>query len=198
MQAGVSKQSATALLALCTLLRLASAASKGRACSDSQFQTFNATGSVSIQGFQPPSTSTTLGPASPGNWTISTAIKDHRNYTTNTSYVSQTFWLDTNPFVNLSSSQLPYDGCALVLYPNPASTAIVAPGTDESGCQGVFDPVCYKALVAAVNATSNSTGHLREHGDCNSLVEKTFPSECKGQWSFKRMSSRSTFRSSGP
>jgi hypothetical protein len=160
-------------------------------CYDSQFQTYNATGNISIPGFQPPGASNMLGPLPTGTWTISTAIKDHRNYTTNSSYIDQTFWLDTNPFVNLSSSDLPYSGCALVLYPDPASTTIIVPGTDESGCQGVFDPDCYNALIVAVNGTGNSTSrHPREHGDCSLFLE-TFPTECDGQWSFKGLGSRS-------
>jgi hypothetical protein len=188
----IPKHSFPEFLVLCAVVKLAHADPDDRICYDRQFQTFNATGSVSIPGFQQPGISSLLGPLPSGTWTISSAIKDHRNYTTNTSYVSQTFWIDTNPFVNLSSSDLPYDGCALVLYPDPANTTIAVPGTNENGCQGVFDSTCYNALIAAVNSTSNSSGyHPRERGDCINLLEKNFPTECKGQWSFKRSSSRS-------
>jgi len=194
MQPSLFKKSFAFLLPLIfTCLVQANLNFDDHVCYDSEFQTYNATGNISIPGFQSPGTSNMLGPLPTGTWTISTAIKDHRNYTTNSSYVDQTFWLDTNPFVNLSSSDLSYSGCALVLYPDPASTTIVVPGTDESGCQGVFDSDCYNALIAAVNGTGNSTGrHPREHGDC-SLYLETFPTECEGQWSFKGFGSRSTF-----
>jgi len=192
MQPSTFKQSlASLVLPAFTCLIHAHSGFDTNVCYDSQFQTYNATGNISIPGFQPPRASNMLGPLPTGTWTISTAIKDHRNYTTNSSHVDQTFWLNTNPFVNLSSSDLPYAGCALVLYPDPASTTIIVPGTDESGCQGVFDSYCYNALIAAVNGTGNSTSrHPREHGDC-SLYLETFPAECKGQWSFKGFGSRS-------
>lgn len=162
-------------------------------CYDPDFQTYNATGSITIQGFQPPFATNLFGPLPTGSWTINTAIKDFRNYTTNTTYTEQTFWIDTNPFVNLSSSELAYAGCALILYPNPASTTIIVPGTDESGCQSVFDSDCYNAIVTAVNNTGNFTGH-RRHADCsNFFTSQNFPSECQGQWSFEGIQSRGIF-----
>jgi hypothetical protein len=162
-------------------------------CNNSQFQTYNATGSISFPGFQPPSATSMLAALPSGTWTISTAIKDHRNYTKNTSHVEQTFWLDTNPFVNLSSSDLPYAGCALVLYPNPANTTIIVPGIGENGCQGVFDSTCYNAIIAAVNNTGNFTGHHHHH-DCSSYFNNdNFPTECQGQWTFKGMGYRGIF-----
>jgi hypothetical protein len=190
MQFKNSQQSLPGFLALTTLTSLTHADSENY-CNNSEFQTYNATGSIYLPGFQPPGATNLLGAPPTGTWTISTAIKQHLNYTANTSHVDHTFWLDTNPFVNLSSSDLPYIGCALLLYPNPASTTIIVPGTDENGCQGVFDSDCYNAIIAAVNNTGNCTGH-HQHLDCGNYFNgDNFPTECQGKWTFKGMGFRS-------
>jgi hypothetical protein len=189
MQFKIFPQSLTRFLVLCTLTSLVNANSENY-CNNSEFQTYNATGLINIPGFQPPGVTNLLGALLTGTWTISTAIKQRLDYTTNTNHVDQTFWLETNPFVNLSSSDLPYFGYALVLYPNPASTAIIVPGTDENGCEGVFESDCNNAIIAAVNNTGNYTGHHR-HPDCGNYFNgDNFPTECQGEWTFKGMGFR--------
>jgi hypothetical protein len=41
--------------------------------------------------------------------------------------------------------------CGFVLYLDSASTTSLVPGTEESGCQGVFDSTCYNASIGSTH-----------------------------------------------
>ncbi|MCJ1283818.1 hypothetical protein MMC26_003149 [Xylographa opegraphella] len=160
-----------ALLALCTLLSL------GRAqdCLDPAFLHQNATGSLSLAGFQPPE----LGLNS--TYTLSTALAA-QSFANNSGVVLQAFYLTATPFLDLSASTLPLAGCVLALSiaGSPSSTDPQAQG--PGSCTGVLSAECQTALVAQVNNASlvNSGMGPSTVATCAESLA-TMPTECGGE-----------------
>jgi hypothetical protein len=112
------------------------------------FTSYNATGNFSIPGFVPPGVTDT------GNWTLSTALYRQAVQSRNQSFVVQNFWLDTAPVQDLSSSDLPYTGCAILL---TLAHDKVSTGTNgNNSCNGVFSDKCFNALKDAAQSAAES------------------------------------------
>lgn len=156
------------VLVLCLSARFALGAGSQQ-CHNDRYTSYNASGSVSIDGF-------TLGNSSRSNWTISAALKDagpgRGVYTT--------AWIDTNPFVDLSSDTLPYLGCVVTL----GGLAQMNPSTGNTGgtsCNGVLSSSCQQALSQMVS--SNVAGNLASNYTtqekvCKGLISNV-PAACK-------------------
>lgn len=154
------------------------------ACTDPDFSSYNATGSVTFDGFQPPE----LGINS--TWTISTAIVDKPDPSTNTAVMLQTFWLDSTPFVDLSSTDMPLTGCVIALAEsgNPASSD----PTGDNTCSGVLASSCQQAIIDQVNnvSLSNSGNGPSNNVTCADYLS-IVPDECSSSndaWSILSVS----------
>lgn len=142
-------------------------------CGNPAFLHPNGTGSITVQGFQPPA----LGVNS--TWTVSTAVVSTLNSLGSppSAQIQQTFYLDTTPFVDLSAPDLPLTGCVIALSEsgNPSSS-----GSSQNGCAGVLASSCRQAIIDTVNNQSlaNSGSGPSTNMSCAAFLQ-TVPQECQ-------------------
>jgi hypothetical protein len=144
-----------------------------------QLPILNATGSVSFPGFAYPGESTS-------NWTLSTGVYFDNTSRPGKAGTAQAFWLDTNPIQNLSSSDLPYYGCAVKLY-TPYEKEVISKGSakDNNTCDGVLSSKCYDYLIeTAHNQAQDLIGSNKTDTMCPSIMHALssgLQDNCKGQ-----------------
>ncbi|MCJ1315186.1 hypothetical protein MMC15_000502 [Xylographa vitiligo] len=136
----------------------------------------NATGSLSLAGFQPPE----LGLNT--TYTLSTTLATQSFPPNNSGLVQQAFYLTASPFVDLSAVTLPLTGCvlALAVAGSPSSTDAQAAG--QGTCAGVLSDECQAALVAQANNASlanSGSGPSTAAGCAEYLTE--MPMQCGGE-----------------
>ncbi|MCJ1243414.1 hypothetical protein MMC30_000611 [Trapelia coarctata] len=167
------RSAASAALLLLTLSWRADAQSTNSSCINTDFLSPNATGSLTVAGFQPPELGTN------STFTLSTAVTSKSNPQTSppTAQMLQTFFLTTTPFVDLSAPNIPLTGCVIALSEsgNPSST-----GTGQNGCQGVLASACQQAIVEQVNNQSlaNSGSGPSTNASCEIFLQ-VVPQECR-------------------
>lgn len=135
----------------------------------------NATGTIDISGFN-------YTGSTPSNWTMSTAIYQEPN----TTDVKQAIWLNSDPVQNLSSTDLPYTGCAITfLMENPKSSKNDAPSGDS--CNGILSSSCLSAMVQiAKNIAAPFAGNAGYSSATSNACQNIYlalqdsPPECKG------------------
>lgn len=145
-------------------------------CSNSVFSSYNATSSVTIPGLN-------VGGAGSSNWTISTAIKDVKNYTTSNSSTYRTAWIDTNPFVDLSSDELQFTGCMFQFF-NFKTAALPTGANASNTCDGVFgSSSCMASLLSSINSTAtgyaNSANKRTTAQSCDNMLPQNIQDVCK-------------------
>lgn len=107
---------------------------------------FNASGSVEFPGFHDP---TQANP--PGNWTLSLALRNIQNFSTNTTYLENSLWLDTHPQEKLSSPRLPYIGCTVILAgaKEGLATEQIPRGVNGyNSCDSVMPKECQESILS--------------------------------------------------
>lgn len=159
-----------------SLLPLASATNS--ACYDPDFSTVNATGSVQIPALWHDSESPNV---TNSTWTISTGVKEFVVQYSNEADFVQKWWLDIDPVITTSPSQLSFTGCAFLLELNVPSSALLG-STDGNTCNGILDNACYKAIIDVVNSNVTSLAAKNVSSVCSSLLSGliySVPSQCK-------------------
>jgi len=148
-------------------------AANSSSCTNTDFLSYNATGSITFAGFQPPELGTN------STWTLSTAVVEKPNpaFSPPTAQMLQTFFLTTTPFVDLSAPELPLTGCVIALAAsgNPSSS-----GSAQNGCAGVLASSCQQAIIEQVNNQSlaNSGSGPSTNATCEAFLS-TVPQACQ-------------------
>ncbi|KAF2103366.1 hypothetical protein NA57DRAFT_52889 [Rhizodiscina lignyota] len=110
---------------------------------------FNVSGAVEFPGFHDPAQNSPKG-----KWTLSMAIRNVQNFSSNSSSLDSSAWLDTHPQEKLSSPQLPYIGCAVVLFGLVTGLAVkqIPPGVNSNNsCDSVMPKECQESILSIVN-----------------------------------------------
>ncbi|MCJ1390076.1 hypothetical protein MMC18_002934 [Xylographa bjoerkii] len=163
------------ILAAASLSLLALPHALAQTCLDTAFLTPNATGSLTLAGFQPPE----IGLNS--TYTLSTALVAQSFPGNNSGVILQTFYLTSAPFIDLSAPSLPLTGCVLALEEAGSPKSTDVDGEGQGTCAGVLSTDCQNALVDQVNNASlvNSGMGPSTMAMCAEYLA-TMPAECSG------------------
>jgi hypothetical protein len=158
----------------------------------------NASGSFSVRAFEP------LGSSSSSPvWTFGTTISEDESISRQ-HILTQTFFVSTQPFVNVSSGDLPYTGG--VVFVNELVRTVSSNTVHDPGdCSSIFDQECITALTKSANSTALSYSE-KSNSSTLSLpaLARSLPSECNpyvqkdNRWSipiYTRMDSHIAFGS---
>lgn len=134
----------------------------------------NASASYSVRPFNSSGPSST--PLSISNWTFGTTISEET--ISDQQYVTQTFFVSTNPSVDISSGDLPYTGG--VAFVNEL-TQLVSKATinDPGDCSTIFSHACITALTKSATSTAlRYSGKPASSSSPLLLLANSLPSEC--------------------
>lgn len=163
-------------------------------CSELKMTTFNATGSVKFPGFHTPSSTNST-------WTLGTAVKNIPNPSGDYSSVQQTFWIDTKPAVNLSTNELPFQGCALAIYGGRLARQGIPTNVDGgNNCDTVIPKECQDAIMQTVNIATSQQLQSNELNATSNVCNSTIldpdhpPKGCpRDLWELIFVGSKSSF-----
>lgn len=132
----------------------------------------NASGSLSVQAFEPPGS-----PRSSPMWTFGTTISEDKSISRQ-HVLTQTFFISTPPSVNVSSGGLLYTG-GVVFVNELARTVSSNTIHDPGDCSSVFDRECIAALIKSANSTALSySGKSNSSTQSLPALASSLPSEC--------------------
>ena len=177
------------LVLLSALLLPMISATLNASCSDYNCSTVNATSPVLLI---PPLWNNLQGShGTNSTWTVSTGIQEVLDPGPgDNSLFMQSWWIDTDPVITTSASQLPFDSCVFQLLLLPPFRTLRS-STDGNTCNGIFNDECYHAILDLVNSNVTNlaggtvtpvAGDLTEDGICASLQDilfNTVPSPCQ-------------------
>ncbi|CAG8952865.1 hypothetical protein HYFRA_00007579 [Hymenoscyphus fraxineus] len=146
---------------------------RGLTCEYREHSLANATGAISIPGFQPFIKTAGL---TNSTWVLSTALNQRRNVEGNSYVIDQSFHLASVPRIEQSPEDLPYTGCAILLkgFAKPR----ISTGTNETNsCYGVIDTACSDAIISTINSQLLE-GVASRPNICPDIIA-TPPEQCK-------------------
>lgn len=136
-------------------------------------QIYNASGSIGFNPFEPPSANVTPI-AWNRSWAINTAVRNVQDLAANTSSIYQTFWLNSTPPIALSSSALPYTGCA-VGFSGGVLSGKKEPTFSGGVCPAVLPLECTQAIENITNAIAKAHVGTTDESPCNAFLSLATP-----------------------
>lgn len=135
----------------------------------------NATGSISIPGFQPFINTAGL---TNSTWVLSTALNQRRNEQSNSYVIDQSFHLSSVPRIDDLPDALPYTGCAILLkgFAKPLKEKTGGMNSTDS-CEGVLESACEDAIISTINSQLLEGAATRTN-ICQNIIAKP-PEQCK-------------------
>lgn len=156
-------------------------------CDKTNPSVYNVTGSVTVDGFNPPASlpNSTLGNLT--SLTISYGVIDYlESWNSSKHSVESAYWLQPSPLIDMASASLPYAGCSSLIAGLPRQ--VYVNGMNDTGdCSTLFNSACISALLNnAKNGSMGFQGTNVNSSQCTSLIWPP-PAECKqftsnGNW----------------